>query len=678
MKSKKLTQKSSNPESGVILPIVIILALALTITGLAFLNAGVMENRLVRREIDKNQAFWLAEAGIERLAVRLYAGEHQSIKETPLISRPEDQGGPYRPAVGKHDEPLTLGDGEKYWVEYYDGDPSTVPPTLPWAISIGQTIKGAEVTAEKKIKVTLPFLLDAYQYSIYAAHTFPGNWALELEGTGEPERDGRYEHGGKDTVYGDIYSNADVHLYEQASVIEPEWRPDDPDWAPVPEWETWNPPPPWPLPNKYEVLGAIDYTFPHEVIKHPDPGFGGWALNFNPNVDPIAYPDLIGMGYAEKAAAEYAAYENADETAQENWPWTYCDLGKVFDGENVPPPGFLREDHPLYNVVARNVGRHNERYWNGWRWVTGEFNRIAEYESTEGVDDYFFRPARIREVGDSYTAPTPLDLGENRVYYVDGDVWFHSSPTYGFEVSGKALIVATGDIHICDNIKYADDESLLALVALGKDHDESGMPQSGGDIYFGDPRFGTTYTVSAFMFSARDFLYNVDSVHEEDFQIPDTGFNVFGNWVALNNVSIMRDWYKVPGTRHWESGKGWVWDWAPAYFDPEEEKWFYFDPEEGVDYDPRVRGGPGWKAFAKFEEGKWKYLQGEEWEDLEDPQTFKHLNETIKDLDLLKHYQMKVTYDERIRVPETQPFGLPEGYGSGSIFAGFTDWQEIQ
>ncbi len=57
---------SFNSESGVILPIVIILMLALTITGLAFLNAGVMENRLVRREVHKNQAFYLAEAGLER------------------------------------------------------------------------------------------------------------------------------------------------------------------------------------------------------------------------------------------------------------------------------------------------------------------------------------------------------------------------------------------------------------------------------------------------------------------------------------------------------------------------------------------------------------------------------------------------------------------------------------
>jgi len=62
---------SLSSETGVILPMVIILALALTITGLAFLNAGVIENSLVRREISKSRAFYLAEAGVEHARVKL-------------------------------------------------------------------------------------------------------------------------------------------------------------------------------------------------------------------------------------------------------------------------------------------------------------------------------------------------------------------------------------------------------------------------------------------------------------------------------------------------------------------------------------------------------------------------------------------------------------------------------
>jgi len=60
-----------NKEAGIILPIVIIFTLVLTITGLAFLNMTVMENRLVKKEIIKKQSFYLAEAGVEHARVQL-------------------------------------------------------------------------------------------------------------------------------------------------------------------------------------------------------------------------------------------------------------------------------------------------------------------------------------------------------------------------------------------------------------------------------------------------------------------------------------------------------------------------------------------------------------------------------------------------------------------------------
>ncbi|GAH59885.1 unnamed protein product, partial [marine sediment metagenome] len=43
MKDENITQKTSRSESGAILPMVIILMLALTLTGIAFLNAGILE-----------------------------------------------------------------------------------------------------------------------------------------------------------------------------------------------------------------------------------------------------------------------------------------------------------------------------------------------------------------------------------------------------------------------------------------------------------------------------------------------------------------------------------------------------------------------------------------------------------------------------------------------------------
>jgi len=47
------------------------------------------------------------------------------------------------------------------------------------------------------------------------------------------------------------------------------------------------------------------------------------------------------------------------------------------------------------------------------------------------------------------------------------------------------------------------------------------------------------------MFAANNFLYNVDSTDPDNYQRPETGFNVYGNWVAINEVSIIRDWYET-------------------------------------------------------------------------------------------------------------------------------------
>ncbi len=77
--------RRKNNESGAILAIVIIFMFAVTITGLAFLNSTVMEYRLAMREVHKNQAFYLAEGGVEDARFKL--GDNwdlASIDETSL------------------------------------------------------------------------------------------------------------------------------------------------------------------------------------------------------------------------------------------------------------------------------------------------------------------------------------------------------------------------------------------------------------------------------------------------------------------------------------------------------------------------------------------------------------------------------------------------------------------
>ena len=126
------------------------------------------------------------------------------------------------------------------------------------------------------------------------------------------------------------------------------------------------------------------------------------------------------------------------------------------------------------------------------------------------------------------------------------------------------------------------------------------------------------YEFDGLMFAANDFLYNTDHVSEEGAE-PETGFKVKGNFVGLNHVSVNRDWYTPD--------------------DGGQSRSAYYIPEMG-------------------------------WVDVLDGTVLSQ-----NEFDSLRHYQMIVDYDERVRDISTQPPGLPRG--PGVIFNGITYWEEL-
>ncbi|MCJ7653793.1 MAG: pilus assembly PilX N-terminal domain-containing protein [Dehalococcoidia bacterium] len=334
---------------------------------------------------------------------------------------------------------------------------------------------------------------------------------------------------------------------------------------------------PSPAPNTYELNGDVNAT--GNVNLYDSASISG---EITEDASPEISPDLVGMNYA---------VNNTHNVSQ------------IFTDEGISR-GYLPGGHELRNVFVKNP-----------------LDRGTECTSTTG-NDYFLEPASITGGGTYKEARTPLHLGNDRVYYVDWDVWVHNKTTYGFKVDGKVTIVVTGDIHISDNMLYADSSSMLGLVALGK-YDDSGQLVSGGNVYFGDPRYGTMYTISGMMFAANDFLYNTDAITGKPGE-PTSGFTVTGNLSALNRVSIERDWYTKSISR-WSSER------RPAHYDSTTSQWV--DSETGDVL-------------------------------------------TSTQISTLKHYQMIINYDERVRTPDTQPPRLPRG--AGSIFAGLTNWEEVQ
>lgn len=445
-------------------------------------------------------------------------------------------------------------------------------------ITIGTVTVGGQ-TVTRRIRIDMAYVAGPFEDVIHGANRGGTPWDLMMSGDqkngndGPPLASNNRKPGGNDVGIGNINVNGGVRLYDQSRVKGLSGT------------------------NPYSINGDVDYSSVYGnglYQKDLTSISGSKTANLPSDFDP---PDLGAMDYAN----------NND-----------YDIAQVFlDAWGDDRDGYLPSGHPLRDVVVKNPS-----------------NRSVENSSTPG-DDFYFEPRSVGSAGSPSTAVTPLKLGDDKVYYVEGHVWFHHKSTYGFELDGQAVIVSTGDIHISDNLKYADpgrdsDSDMLALVALGQLDDVTGDYSSEGNIYFGDPEYGTLYTFDAFMFANNDFLYNTSSTgggQEE----PESGFKIFGNFMAMNQVVVLRDWYT--------KGSQWSGERRAAEF--------VLDPSDNT----------------------WRWVDSQDWRN----SIITPLTQTQEDG--LRHYAMQVEYDDRIRDVATQMSGLPRG--NGNIFAGMVGWEEI-
>ncbi len=501
---------------------VIAVAIIFAIVGFAILTLAEHEAILGRIDTDKTRAFYLAEAGLAKMAETLQ--RPVSLDEIDNTLEGSIEQGTFSVVLDTNGSPCYA------------------------------TSTGTSGPVQKRIRVQATFLVPSFENAVFAMNRSGGSWAFRLRGTGDPVLSDGREKGGKDIINGNIVVDGEVFMYEESRVN------------------------PAPAPNTYGLNGDVGATGSINVF-----GSAGISGSRNPNSEEPGLVDLTAMNYA---------VNNTHNVSQ------------IFQDAGVSS-GYLPSGASLRDVFVKNPS-----------------DRGKECISTPN-DDYFLEPIAATGGGTVKDAQTPLHLGNDRVYYVDGDLWVHSLSTPGFNVDGKVTVVATGDIHISDNIKYADSSSMLGLVALGK-YDSSGNRTSGGDIFFGDQRYGTMYVVSAMMFAANDFLYNSESVFRKPAE-PTMGFTVNGSFTAMNRVQVERDWYTQDGGTGTDAKMA-----RPAQYNPATGQWL--DSETGAAL-------------------------------------------TTTEIDSRRHYQMIINYDERVRNQGTQPPGLPRG--GAMIFAGFSHWEEI-
>ena len=131
----------------------------------------------------------------------------------------------------------------------------------------------------------------------------------------------------------------------------------------------------------------------------------------------------------------------------------------------------------------------------------------------------------------------PGASGNQKVYYIDGNLWVHNKNVFSFKLDHsepggvQVTFVAKGNIYFSDNVFYDNtQQDGVAFIAMKDD-----AVVDSGNIYFGDPVFGTLEQMHAFMYAENNFI---------DKNLSATGsaqVAVYGNMTAGNKVDIQRD-----------------------------------------------------------------------------------------------------------------------------------------
>jgi len=230
----------------------------------------------------------------------------------------------------------------------------------------------------------------------------------------------------------------------------------------------------------------------------------------------IPIPDLAAMNYAVNHDYDVASMFTAAT-------WQTSSLGgRAFQMPESSPAHIFRKNPN--DRATDNAGTAKDDYY-----------LEDPYETVNGSST--IAAASATRISLSGLGGKPGPSGTNKVYYIDGNLWVHNRGVFSFTLDSSAgepariTLVVKGNIYFSDNVLYKNPTSDgVAFVAL-KDaaHTDS------GNIYFGDPTFGTLERMDAFMYAENNFYDNNLSASGS------ARVTVNGNMTAGNQVRINRD-----------------------------------------------------------------------------------------------------------------------------------------
>jgi len=156
------------------------------------------------------------------------------------------------------------------------------------------------------------------------------------------------------------------------------------------------------------------------------------------------------------------------------------------------------------------------------------YETVRSDSKSDGSDPYVVTLGKTSDGGPS---------GNKKVYYIDGNLWLHNTKTMSMrieaaEASGmQVTFVVKGNIYISDNLflksKVKDGIAFIAM--------KDASVADSGNVYFGDPSFGTLEHMEAFLYAENSFYDN---------NLSATGsakVDLLGNMTAGEKVAINRD-----------------------------------------------------------------------------------------------------------------------------------------
>jgi hypothetical protein len=166
-------------------------------------------------------------------------------------------------------------------------------------------------------------------------------------------------------------------------------------------------------------------------------------------------------------------------------------------------------------------------------------DRSSEVNST-AKNDYFLEDpyeamASTAPITFSGTSGDPGVDSSNKVFFIDGNLWVHHATAMSFLIdhlqseSVTVSFVVKGNIYFSDDVltKNPETDGLAFIALIDPDVADS------GNIYFGDPAFGTLDTMTGYMYAENNF-YDNNLGTSGSTRVTIKGLMSAGNHVAIN------------------------------------------------------------------------------------------------------------------------------------------------